>query len=228
MRVIVFGASGMVGQGVVRECLGDGSVDKVLSVVRAPTGARHAKLEELVLADFYDYGAVEGQLVGYDACFFCLGVSSAGMREADYRRVTYDLTLAAARTLIKLNPAMTFVYVSGLGTDSTEKGRSMWARVKGATENALGRLGFRAVYLFRPGWIQPLHGIRSKTRFVRLLYAVFGTLFPLLDRLAPGWVTTTERLGRAMIVVAARGAPTAILENRDINALAAAPAALPG
>ena len=222
MKVIVFGASGMVGQGVLRECLRDPGVEHVLCVVRAASGQTDPKLEELVHADFYDFGSVEGRLGGYDACFFCLGVSAAGMAEEQYRRVTYDLTLAAARTLARASPGMTFIYVSGAGTDSSERGRSMWARVKGQTENALRQLPFRAIYLFRPGFIQPLHGIRSKTRLYRVIYTVAGPLFPLLDRVAPRTVTTTERVGRAMLCVARQGAPQAVLENADINRLAAA------
>lgn len=222
MKVIVFGASGMVGQGVLRECLRDPAVERVLSVVRAPSGHADAKLEELVHADFYDFTAVERALSGYDACFFCLGVSAAGMKEADYRRVTYDLTLAAARTLARVSPAMTFIYVSGAGTDDSEHGRSMWARVKGQTENALKQLPFRAAVMFRPGIIQPLHGIRSRTRIYRIIYAIMGPLFPLLNALMPSLVTTTERVGRAMLRVAREGAPKPVLENRDINQLAAA------
>ncbi|MGZ3441915.1 MAG: NAD(P)H-binding protein [Polyangia bacterium] len=227
MKVVVFGASGMVGQGVVRECLLDPGVERVLSVVRAPTGQRDAKLEELVHADFYDYTAIEPRLAGYDACFFCLGVSAAGMSEADYRHVTYDLTLAAARSLVRASPAMTFIYVSGAGTDTSERGRAMWARVKGQTENALMQLPFRAAVMFRPGLIQPLHGIRSKTRLYRIVYAIVGPLlFPLLNLLAPRMVTTTERVGRAMLRVARQGAPKPLLENPDINQLAAADAQL--
>ncbi len=223
MRVILFGASGMVGQGVLRECLRDPGVERVLSIVRAPTGMSDPKLEELVLSDFYDYESL--RLGGYDACFFCLGVSAAGMSEVEYRRVTYDLTLAAARALVGLNPQMTFVYVSGAGTDATERGRTMWARVKGATENALAELGFRATYMFRPGLIQPLHGIRSRTRLYRVVYSVVGPLMPLLDKLAPRTVTTTERVGRAMIAVARHGSDKRVLENADINALAVRSAA---
>ncbi|MGZ3408435.1 MAG: NAD(P)H-binding protein [Polyangia bacterium] len=227
MKVVVFGASGMVGQGVVRECLLDPGVERVLSVVRAPTGQRDPKLEELVHADFYDYTALEPRFAGYDACFFCLGVSAAGMSEADYRHVTYDLTLAAARSLVRASPAMTFIYVSGAGTDTSERGRAMWARVKGQTENALMQLPFRAAVMFRPGLIQPLHGIRSKTRLYRIVYAIVGPLlFPLLNLLAPRMVTTTERVGRAMLRVARQGAPKPLLENPDINQLAAADAQL--
>lgn len=220
MRVILFGASGMVGQGVLRECLRDPEVTQVLAVVRAPLGQSDAKLTELVHGDFFDFSAVEKQLSGYDACFFCLGVSSSGMSEADYRRVTYDVTLAAAKVLARVSPGATFIYVSGAGTDESEHGRSMWARVKGETENALRKLPFRATYMFRPGYIQPLHGIRSKTRLYRVFYAVLAPLFPLFDVVAPRFVTTTERVGRAMLKVAKQGAPAPLLENAAINQLA--------
>jgi uncharacterized protein YbjT (DUF2867 family) len=219
MKVILFGATGMVGQGVLRECLLDPDVETVLAVGRVSTGQRHEKLRELVLSDPSNLATVEGDLGGWDACFFCLGVSSAGMKEADYRRITYDLTLSVARTLVRLNPAMTFVYVSGEGTDSTAKGRSMWARVKGETENALLTLPFKAAYMFRPGFIRPLHGIVSRTKLYRAIYAVLGPLYPVLKAVASSHMTTTEQVGLAMLVVAKRGAPTAVLENRDINAL---------
>jgi uncharacterized protein YbjT (DUF2867 family) len=218
MTVLLFGASGMVGQGVLRECLLDRDVERVLSIVRAPTGQRDAKLRELVHKDFFDFSGIERELAGYDACFFCLGVSSAGMREADYRRVTYDITMAAARVLARLNPAMTFIYVSGLGTDSSERGRTMWARVKGQTENDLLRLPFKT-YMFRPGGIVPLHGVRSKTRIYQAFLTVFGPLMPLLYRLFPQYVTTTEQIGRAMLTTAKQGAPKSILETVDINVM---------
>jgi uncharacterized protein YbjT (DUF2867 family) len=217
MKVILFGASGMVGQGVLRECLLDKDVESVLAVGRSPIGQQHEKLREIVRKNVADLDSVEDRLRGYDAGFFCLGVSSAGMKEADYRRVTYDLTLAVARTLARLNPDMTFIYVSGAGTDSTERGRIMWARVKGETENALLRLPFKAAYMFRPGIIQPLHGITSKTRLYRTLYAVMGPLISLLKVFLPRHVTTTEQVGRAMITIAKRGAPNPVLGNQDIN-----------
>jgi uncharacterized protein YbjT (DUF2867 family) len=220
MKVILFGASGMVGQGVLRECLLDQNIEGVLAVGRSPVGQQHEKLDELVRSDVTDLAAVEDRLRDYDACFFCLGVSSASMKEADYRRVTYDLTIAVAQTLARLNPGMTFIYVSGMGTDSTETGRVMWARVKGETENALRRLPFKAAYMFRPGIIQPLHGIKSKTRIYRIFYAVSGPLLTLIRKLRPRWVTTTEQVGRAMIRVGMRGAPRFALENQDINNLA--------
>ena len=221
MKVILFGASGMVGQGVLRECLLDPEVERVLTVVRRATGHRHAKLEELVHDNFFDFSGVEARLSGYDACCFCLGVSSAGMTEAAYRRVTYDITLAAAKALVRRNATMTFIYVSGAGTDSTERGRTMWARVKGKTENALLELPFKAAYMVRPGFIQPQHGITSRTRAYRMFYAVFGPLFPVLKALFPQYITTTEQIGRAMLRAAKQGAPRTVLEARDIIALAA-------
>lgn len=211
MHVILFGATGMVGQGVLRECLLDPRVEKVLSLGRTKTGQSHPKLEE---ADMRDLDSLD--LAAYDACFFCLGVSSAGMSEDDYRRVTYDLTLDVARKTA--TPRMTFIYVSGAGTDSTERGRTMWARVKGATENALLKLPFKAAYMFRPALIQPLHGIRSRTTSYRVFYAMTRPVLPLLKRM-PKYVTTTEQVGRAMINVAANGAPKTILESEDINRL---------
>ena len=219
MKVILFGASGMVGQGVLRECLLDPEVTTVLSIVRSSTGRQHAKLREIVHKDFLDFSSIESELSGLDACFFCLGVSSAGMSEENYRRVTYDIALAAAQTLVKLNSNMTFIFISGAGTDSSERGRAMWARVKGQTENALLRLPFKAAYMFRPGVIVPLHGIKSRTMLYRVPYAVLGPILPLLQRLFPQYVTTTEKLGRAMLTVAKHGAPKAILENSDINEL---------
>ncbi|WP_148874107.1 epimerase [Serratia marcescens] len=219
MKVIVFGASGMVGQGALRECLRDPQVSEVLSIGRRPLAQSHAKLRQLTLPDLRDLSALEPQLAGYDACFFCLGTSSFGLSEAEYRAVTYDLTLAAARPLAALNPAMTFIYVSGLGTDSSERGRSMWARVKGATENALLALPFHAV-MFRPGAILPLHGIRSKTRVYDLLYRLFKPLWLGAARLFPNQVTTTERLGLAMLAVARRETALRVIEPAQINQLA--------
>jgi uncharacterized protein YbjT (DUF2867 family) len=220
VKVIVFGATGMVGRGVLRECLAEPSVERVLVVGRTATGAVDGKLREIVRADLFDLSDIADELTGYDACFFCLGVSSAGMAEEKYRRVTYDLTVGVARILAERNPGSAFVYVSGQGTDSSEKGRSMWARVKGATENALLRLPLRA-YLFRPGYIQPLHGITSRTRWYRLMYVLTTPLYPVLKRLFPGQVTTTEQLGRAMINLARDGGPSRVLVPRDINAAAA-------
>jgi uncharacterized protein YbjT (DUF2867 family) len=219
MKVILFGATGMVGQGVLRECLLDARVERILAIGRSPLDQTHEKLRAISHNDFLDFAPLEAALSGYDACFFCLGVSSVGMSEADYRQVTYGYTLAAAELLARLNPGMTFCYVSGMGTDSTGKGRTMWARVKGQTENALLRLPFKAAYMFRPAGIQPLHGIQSKTKLYRVFYAVTAPLLPLLKRLSPNFMTTTEQLGRAMLQVAANGYGKPTLETRDINAL---------
>ncbi|HSP34148.1 MAG TPA: NAD(P)H-binding protein [Thermoanaerobaculia bacterium] len=212
MKVVLFGASGMVGQGVLRECLLDADVAQVFSIVRKPTGASDAKLREIVHADFFNFTALEPALAGTDACFFTLGVSSAGMSEADYRRVTYDITIAAAKSLLRVAPQCVFIYVSGAGTG----GKSMWARVKGETENALLAMPFHGAYMFRPALIQPMHGIRSRTRFYRFFYAMTAPLMPLLRRM-PRYVTTTERVGRAMPEVAKHGWPKRILESIDIN-----------
>ncbi len=219
MKVLLFGATGMIGQGVLRECLLDQRVSEVLVIGRSPFGQAHPKLRELLHADFFDYSAIEGELTGLDACCFCLGVTSAGLTEAAYQRVTVDLTLAAAQTLVRLNPALTFCYISGAGADSTEQGRVMWARVKGRIENALLQLPFKAVYVFRPGAIRPLHGITSRTALYRLLYLLLGPFWPLLKALSPGSFTTTEQLGKAMVQAALVGAPKAILETPDINQL---------
>jgi uncharacterized protein YbjT (DUF2867 family) len=219
MKVVLFGATGMIGQGVLRECLLAPAVTEVLTVGRAPTGKQHAKLREVTHADLGDLTAIEGDLRGADACFFCLGVSSAGMSEDAYRRITYDYTMAAARVFAALDPEATFVYVSGAGTDSTERGRSMWARVKGKTENDVLALLPNA-YMFRPGYIQPMHGVTSRTRLYRALYVVAKPLYPVLRRLFPKSITTTETIGRAMINFAAKGAPKRVLDPSDINAAA--------
>jgi len=220
MKVVLFGGSGMVGQAVLRECLLDNDIEHVVSVVRHATGARDLKLREIVHRDFFDFSSIESDLAGSDACFFTLGVTSAGMSEEQYRRVTVDITMAAAATLLKVNPGLTIVFISGAGTDSSESGRTMWARVKGAAENALLGMPFKAAYMFRPAGIQPLHGIRSRTTSYRIFYAILWPLFPLLRALLPQYVTTTERLGQAMIEAARHGAPKRILESIDINRLA--------
>ena len=219
MKVILFGATGMVGQGVLRECLLDAGVERVLAIGRSPTGQQHAKLHEIVHDDFMDYSAVESEFAGYDACFFCLGVSSVGMDAERYRHLTYDITLAAAKTLVRLNPGMVFTYVTGRSTDSTEQGPQRWARVKGKTENDLLKLPFKAAYMFRPAGIQPLHGVRSKTAWVQAIYVVAAPLLSYLARTAPKFMTTSEQLGRAMIKVARDGYPKPVLESEDINSL---------
>ncbi len=224
MKVILFGATGMIGQGVLRECLLASDVELVETVGREATGVEHAKVREVVHRDMRDFAAIERELTGFDACFFCLGVSSAGMSEADYERVTYGITLAAAETLVRLNPAMTFVYVSGQGTDSsehiTQTGRSAWARIKGKTENALLRLRFKGAYMFRPGVIQPLYGVKSKTGWYRMMYAVMRPLLTPLRMVFPKYILTTEQIGRAMLAVARHGAGKNILESPDIARIA--------
>lgn len=217
MKVIIFGATGMVGQGVLRECLLDSDVEVVLAIVRNASLPPHDKLREIVRQEVSDLTPIEEQLSGVDACFFCLGVSAVGMDQEEYRRLTYDLTVSVAGTLAKFNPMMTFIYVSGAGTDSTERGRMMWARVKGRTENALLQMSFKAVYLFRPAYIQPLHGIRTKTAWYGAAYALMKPVYPILKTLFPNYVTTTECVGRAMLNVTKRGFRNAVLENRDIN-----------
>jgi uncharacterized protein YbjT (DUF2867 family) len=223
MNVILFGATGMIGQGVLRECLLDPEVESVLAIGRNAIKQQHEKLHVIVLKPLTDLSSVENRLSGYDACFFCLGVSSAGMSEDDYRRVTYDLSLSVAATLARLNPAMTFIYVSGAGTDSSEHGRMMGARIKGKTENALLAMPFKAAYMFRPGYIQPMHGVRTKTKWYGTAYAIMAPLYPVLRRLFPRYVTTTEQLGRAMISVAKTSVTKRVLESNDINAISAKP-----
>ena len=217
MKVLIFGATGMVGQGTLRECLLDAGVTRVVTVGRAATGQKHPRLRELVARDLYDLSPLSSQLEGFDACFFTLGTTAAGKTEAEYSRVTYDLTLSIARTLLPLNPAMTFIYVSGSGTDSTERGRVMWARVKGKTENALLALGFKGAYMFRPGLIVPMHGITSRTTLYRVLYTIMSPIVPLIRAAFPNSVTTTERVGRAMLAVARNGYSTPLLGPSDIN-----------
>ncbi|MFE2431091.1 NAD(P)H-binding protein [Streptomyces sp. NPDC059373] len=221
MKVILFGASGMVGQGVLRACLEDPGVTEVIAVVRRPLGRSSQKLREVLHADFTNLTPIAADLAGADACFYCLGVSAAGRSTSEYEKITYTYTLAAAQTVAADNPHVTFVYVSGEGTDSTEQGRAAWARVKGRTENALMAMDMRT-YAFRPGWIQPVHGETSGTGWYRLVYRLTSWLYPLLRRLAPRYVTSTEHLGRAMIAVARLdGAGPRILRTRQITQLGA-------
>jgi uncharacterized protein YbjT (DUF2867 family) len=224
MKVLIFGATGMVGQGVLRECLLDPDVELVMTVGRTATGVQNAKLREIVHSDLFRYEAIEGELAGFDACFFCLGVASSGMKEADYERVTYGITIAAAEVLCRVNPnhdksGMTFIYVSGTGTDSSERGRVMWARVKGKTENALLRMPFAGAYMFRPGVIEPVNGARSKTRLYRVFYMLVKPVLPMVRRWFPDSILTTAEIGQAMLSVARRGYAKRILETWDIRAV---------
>ena len=222
MRVAIFGASGMVGKGVLLECLDDPRVTAVLVVGRRSCGVTHPKIEEVLHDNFYDFSALRPRFAGLDACFFTLGTTSAGKTEADYARQTHDLTLAAAREIVAASPQAVFVYVSGVGTDSTERGRVMWARVKGRTENALLALGFRGAYMMRPGFIQPLRGVTSRTSLYRVSYDLFSWLFPILRRLFPRHIVTSVEVGRAMLHLAVRGDSKKIIEPPDIRRLAAA------
>jgi uncharacterized protein YbjT (DUF2867 family) len=219
MKVLIFGATGMVGQGVLRECLHDPEVELVATVGRTATGVQHPRLQEFLHADMADFSDIEAELAGFDACFFCLGVSSSGMTEADYERVSYGFTVAAGQTLSRLNPGMTFIYVSGSGTDSSGQGRIMWARIKGKTENTLLAMPFKA-YMFRPGIIEPLDGIRSKTTVYRIFYGFSKPLLPLLRWALPNQVLSTRQIGLAMLAVARQGWGKRILESRDIRAAA--------
>jgi uncharacterized protein YbjT (DUF2867 family) len=216
IRAIITGATGMVGEGVLHECLQHPAVESVLVLNRRPCGVTHPKLKEIVHSDFFDLSAIEDQLGGYNACFFCLGVSSVGMKEAAYYKTTYTLTLHTAITLSKRNIGMTFCYISGAGTDSTEKGRSMWARVKGKTENDLQKLPFRQVFNFRPGFIKAIPGLKNTLP----LYKYVGWLFPIGRALYPRGFCTLHELGRAMINVAKNGFEKKIVDGKDIIALA--------
>lgn len=217
MKILLFGATGMVGQGVLRECLRDPAVEAVLSVGRSSSGVQHPKLRELTHANFLDFTAVEAELTGWDACLWCLGVTSAGLSEADYTRITVDFPLAAAKVLVRLNPAMAFVYVSGAGADSSGSSSVMWARVKGRAERELLARPFRSVHAVRPAAIQPLHGIRSRTGWIRVGTSLMKPLFPLVRALWPGQVITTEELGRAMLRLAREGHAKRILESPDLR-----------
>jgi len=216
IRAIVFGATGMVGEGVLHESLNNPDVESVLVIGRKSCNVKHQKLRELVHSDFFNYSSVEEHLKGLNACYFCLGVSSVGKNEKDYSRITYDLTMFAANTLSRLNPGMTFCYVSGAGTDSTEKGRVMWARVKGKTENDLAKLPFKAAYAFRPGFIKPIKGLKNAFKIAEVL----GIFYPLLKGLFPKYVCTLHDLGLAMIHVTLSGDSKKIVENVDIARLA--------
>ena len=220
MNAVIFGATGMVGKGVLLECLDDARVEHILLVSRHPIDVSHPKIREIVHADFTAFENLTPAFADIDACFYCLGVTAIGLSEGQYHHLTYDVTLAAATALASASAGrLTFCYVSGEGTDSTEHGGTMWARVKGTTENALLRLPFKAAFMFRPGYIQPLRGIRSKTRWYQALYDVIGPFYPIVRRLFPKYVTTTTDIGRAMIRVAVSGWSRHILSSGDINQL---------
>jgi len=219
LKVILTGVTGMVGEGVLFTCLEDTAVEQVLMVNRRPYAMQHPKLKELLVPNFLELDAAADQLAGYDACFYCAGISSVGLSEADYTRITYDTTLHFAQVLAIIQPDMVFIYVSGANTDSTEQGKTMWARVKGRTENALGRCGFRAEFNFRPGFMKAYPGQRN----VSFWYYGIAWLFPLARLVAPNWVSTMQQVGRAMIRAAIYGAPKTVLEVNDINALGDAP-----
>lgn len=219
MRILITGSTGMVGKGVLLECLDDPKVSSVVVVNRSPLGMSHDKMEEIIVKDFFSLDEVGSGFKDIDACCFCLGITSFRMSEADYSRITYDLTLNFAKELIAKSPNAKFFYVSGAGTDSTAKGRTMWARVKGRTENDLLAMPFAESVMFRPGYIQPMRGIRSKTALYQTAYNIFKPLYAILKHF-PSSATNTTNLGKAMIEVAENKAPKNILENSDINALA--------
>ena len=219
MNIAIFGASGMVGQGAMRVCLNDPEVQRVISVARTPTGIRHDKLREVLHLDFLDFAPIENELTDLDSCLYCLGASSSGMNEESYARVIYGFTIAAANTLLRGNASLSFVFVSGAGSDRTERGHVMWARVKGKTENALLAMPFRSAYMFRPGIIQPLDGIESKTPSYRILYRYAAPLLTLIRQVFPRYVTTTNELGRAMLGAAKHGTEKRVVEAKDIRAL---------
>lgn len=219
MKVIVFGATGMIGQGVLIECLEDASVEEVLVVTRRSTGRTHAKLKEVLHSDFLDYSSIAQELSGYDACLYCLGISAMGMSEADYRRITYDFTVATGEALLRHNPQMRMCFISGAGTDLGS--RQMWARVKAEAERALLAMPWRSAHMFRPAGIMPRKGVVSGVRAYRIMYAVAGWAYPLLKAVVPDQLTTSDHLGRAMIHVAREGHPKTTLEGSDINAIKA-------
>lgn len=218
MRVVITGTTGMVGQGVLYTCLDDADITEVVSVSRSSCGIQHPKLLEILHTDFFNLEGLEHQLTQLDACFFCLGVSSVGMDEKQYSHLTYDLTMTMADVLMKASPNLVFCYISGAGTDETEQSRTMWARVKGKTENAIIHKGFRDAYAFRPGFIQPMRGIRSKTAWYQFFYTILKPIYPLLRGLKK-WVTDTDTLGRAMIRVSKEGYSRKYVESVDINEL---------
>jgi hypothetical protein len=220
IRTIIFGSTGMIGQGVLKECIDDPNVESILLINRSPLHIQNAKIKEIIHKDFYDFSPLVNEFSGYDTCLFCLGITSVGMKEADYHKVTYDIAVKAAEALLATGKDFTFCYISGAGTDSTEKGKRMWARVKGKLENKLLSMPFKNVYMFRPGYIQPRKGIRSKTKWYNAVYLIFKPLYLLLKPFN-SLVTDTTAMGKAMINAAVKGYPKKIIEVRDINLLGA-------
>ena len=216
IKTVITGSTGMVGEGVLNECLKHPDVESVLVINRKPCGVMHYKLKEIIHKDFFDLSQIENQLSGHNACYFCTGVSSVGKKEDEYKRITYDLTINFADTILRLNPEMVFTYVSGVGTDSSEKGKSMWARVKGKTENDLLKLPFKSAYMFRPGYIQPTKGLKNTYK----IYKVLAPLYPVWKILFPKYVVTLEEIGKAMINVVLKGSEKKILECVDIRKVA--------
>jgi uncharacterized protein YbjT (DUF2867 family) len=216
MKVIVTGVTGMVGEGVMHACLNHADISEVLIVGRRPYGSTHPKLKELVHADLYNLAPVANQLAGYDACYFCLGTTSVGKNEAEFTKTTYDLTLSFAKTLVSVNTNMTFTYISGTGTDSSEKGSTMWARVKGRTENDLLKLPFKQAFMFRPGYLHPTKGLKNTLPY----YKYITWLYPVFKLLLPNLVSLLNDLGLAMINVTQKGYDKSIIEVKDINFLA--------
>lgn len=216
IKAIILGSTGMVGEGVLHECLKHPNVESILVVNRRTCGVQHEKLKEIIHQDFHDFSPIEDQLVGYNACYFCMGVSSFGMKETDFRKISYELTMHVANILVKINPEMTFCYVSGAGTDSTERGRSMWARVKGKTENDLMKLPFKTAYMFRPGYIQPTRGMKNTYK----MYKIFSPFYPVLKTLFPKYICTLEEVGLTMIHAVLYGSDVQVLESKNIRLLA--------
>lgn len=217
-NVIITGATGMVGKGVLLECIDHSDIEKILLVNRSSTGITHPKVKEVLIKDFFHLESIKEEMAGFHACFFCLGITSIGQSEANYTKITYDLTLNFASEFLRKNAESIFCYVSGTGTDSSEKGRSMWARVKGKTENDLLTLGFKKTYMFRPGYIQPLRGIRSKTGWYQAIYNIFKPVYLILKHF-PSTATNTTNMGLAMINILDGSYPNSILENKEINQL---------
>ena len=220
IKAIITGSTGMVGKGVLLECLENPVVESVLLVNRRPVGIKHNKVKEIIHNVFFELDEIENELTGYNACFFCLGISSVGKKEDVYKRITYDLTINFARTVLKQNPDITFCYVSGAGTDSSENGKLMWANVKGKTENELLKMSFKNAYMLRPALIQPVRGEKAVSQFINFMYTLTSPIYPMLKKAFPKYVTSTDNVGKAMINSVLQGNKSRILENRDINLVA--------